>query len=75
MNREEVAADVAAKHARRTEAVRRTIEQAPDTVSAREWLRAGILTLSGVSVDKDTITDIMSFVDQYTERREQGRTF
>lgn len=71
MNREEVAADVAAKHERRTQSVRRTILYADDRQAAREWLRAGLLTLPGVSADSDTITDIMLFVDTYVSKIEE----
>jgi len=68
MNREEVAADVDARHARRTEAARRTIAHAPDIMSAREALRQAVSALPGVSADPDTVPDIMSFVDQFVSR-------
>lgn len=68
MNRDQVFADVAAKHARRTEAARRTIAHAPDIMSAREALRQAVSALPGVSADPDTVPDIMSFVDQFVSR-------
>lgn len=64
-DREKIFEEVAAKHVRRTEAVRRTIQRSPDTLSARQCLRDGIQSLSGVSADPGTIEDIMSFVDTY----------
>jgi hypothetical protein len=71
MNRDQVFSDVDAKHARRTEAVRRTIVRSPDVLSARQQLRDGILTLPGVSGDPRTIEDIMSFVDQFVQKKEE----
>jgi len=71
MNREEVAVDVAAKHERRTEAVRRSIYRSPDILSAREQLRHALSALPGVSVDTGTISDIMLYVDTFVHRKEQ----
>jgi hypothetical protein len=71
MNREEVAADVAAKHERRTEAVRRSIYRSPDILSAREQLRQGLSSLPGVSGDTRTIEDMMLFVDTYVHQKEE----
>lgn len=71
MNREEVSGEADTKHTRKIEAVRRTIMSGLSVLAAREWLRAGILTLPGVSADPDTIADIMDFVDHYVQRKEQ----
>ena len=73
MSRDQVFADVAAKHARRTEAARRTIAHAPDIMSAREALRQAVSALPGVSADPDTVPDIMSFVDQFVSRDAEDR--
>ncbi len=68
MNRDQVALDVEIRHERRTEAVRRTVTDAPDVLSAREALRRGLSALPGVSDDPRTMTDIMLFVDTYMIR-------
>lgn len=71
MNREEVRADVEARHVRRTAGVRRALLSAPDTLSARDRLRDVIRALPGVANDPDTLADIMFYVDLYVQRKEQ----
>lgn len=71
VTREETAAEIAAKHERLSESVRRTIMSGVSVLAAREWLKVGILTLPGVSADPDTIADIMDFVDHFVQRKEQ----
>lgn len=71
MNRDQVFADVEARHRRRTEGVRRAIGNAPDTLSARDTLRDVIRALPGVSDDPDTVPDIMFYVDLYVQRKDQ----
>lgn len=70
-DREKIFEEVDAKHVRRTEAVRRTIQRSPDVLSARQSLREGILTLPGVSADPRTIEDVMFFVDSFVHRKEE----
>lgn len=71
MNRDQVLADVEARHRRRTEGVRRVLGNAPDVLSARDRLRDVIRALPGVSDDPDTVADIMFYVDLYVQRKEQ----
>lgn len=70
MTREEIRADIEAKHEKRTEAVMRTIGNAPDVLSARERLCQALSVLPGVSADPDTMPDIMLYVDLYVQRKE-----
>lgn len=71
MNRDQVFADVEARHQRRTAGVRRALLSAPDTLSARDRLRDVIRALPGVSDDPDTVPDIMFYVDLYVQRKDQ----
>lgn len=71
MNRDQVFADVEARHQRRTAGVRRALMSAPDVLSGRDRLRDVIAALPGVSNDPDTVADIMFYVDLYTQRKEQ----
>lgn len=71
MNREQVAAEIEAKHQRRTAAGQRTIGNAPDVLSAREAFRQAVSGLPGVSADPDTVPDIMFFADCLVQRKEQ----
>lgn len=71
VDRDQVFASVETRHERRTEGVRRAICSAPDILSAHARLRDVILALPGVSVDPDTVADIMFYVDLYVSRRDQ----
>jgi hypothetical protein len=76
MNRDQVFADVEARHQRRTASVRLALMTAPDVLSGRDRLRDVIRALPGVSDDPDTVADIMFYVDLYVQRKDQldGRT-
>lgn len=70
MTREEIRKELVLKNQRRTEAVMRTIGNAPDVLSARERLCQALSVLPGVSADPDTMPDIMLYVDLYVQRKE-----
>jgi len=65
MNREEVAADIAAKHERRMDNAQKWIKNSDSVLDARTKLSDAVRALPGVSKDTDTIMDILTLVDTF----------